>query len=273
MHHHPLQPPETNAPLLRQFLRTHRIDETQPAIELLTDAASAFARLPFENLTKIIRDAEAGRVEEARRTPAEVLADHWAHGTGGTCFALTSAMLHLVRAMGFEAQPILADRRYGEDTHSAFLVWLDDKPHLLDPGYLIVNPLPLPRDGEVRIKTPFNELILVAKEGGAKVELHTLQADQKTYRLTFKTAPVDAGEFLRAWDVSFDAEMMRYPVLSRVVGNQQLYFQKQHLLVRGSEESRRAEVGPDRLINEIARQFGIAPDVVAKAMKILQVPV
>jgi arylamine N-acetyltransferase len=237
---------------------------------LLTAAASAFARLPFENLTKIIRDAEAGRVEDARRTPMEVLADHWSLGAGGTCFALTSAMLHLVRGLGFEAQPILADRRYGADTHSAFLVWLDGKPHLLDPGYLIVKPLTLPTDGEIRIGTPFNELILVAKDGGAKVELFTRQDQQTTYRLTFKTAPVDAGEFLRAWDVSFDADMMRYPVLSRVVGSQQLYFQKRHLLVRGAEESRRQEVPPDQLIAAIAQQFHIAPELVAKALNVLK---
>lgn len=271
--HHPLQPPEPNSPLLRQFVRVNALDESQPPVEMLTAAARAFAQLPFENLTKIIRDAEAGRVEEARRTPQEVLTDHWSLGAGGTCFALTSAMLHLVRALGFEAQPILADRRYGADTHSAFLVWLDGKPHLLDPGYLIVKPLPLPRSGEVRIATPFNELLLIAKDEGARVELHTRQQGQTTYRLTFKTAPVDAGEFLQAWDVSFDADMMRYPVLSRVVGNQQIYFQKQHLLVRGADASQRQEITPERMIAELARQFQIAPALVAKALHILNLPV
>lgn len=266
----PLIAPCADAPLVRQFLDATGIEPAQDAHSLLTSAASAFARLPFENLTKIIKDAEAGRVEEARRTPAEVLADHWNHGAGGTCFALTSTMLHLVRGLGFEAEPILADRRYGADTHSAFLVWLDGKPHLLDPGYLLVKPLPLPTEDEVRVATPFNELILVPKNGGAKVELYTKQDKQTTYRLTFKTSPVDAGEFLRAWDVSFDADMMRYPVLSRVVGSNQLYFQKRHLLVRGGEQSQRVEVAPDQFIAEIARQFQIAPALVAKALDVLK---
>src|ERR1700722_19167084 len=113
MYGHPLLPPDADSPLLRQFLRAHRIDGTKPPVELLGEVAQAFARLPFENLTKIIKDAEAGRVEEARRAPAEVLADHWTLGAGGTCFALTATMLHLVRALGWQAQPILADRRYG----------------------------------------------------------------------------------------------------------------------------------------------------------------
>src|ERR1022692_1792165 len=135
MYKHPLLPPEPDSPLLRQFLQAQSIDIALPSVERLTAVARAFSRLPFENLTKIIKDAEAGRVEEARRTPGEVLADHAALGAGGTCFALTATLLYLVRALGFAAEPILADRRYGADTHSALLVWLAGKPHLLDPGY------------------------------------------------------------------------------------------------------------------------------------------
>jgi arylamine N-acetyltransferase len=270
MNQHPLLPPEPHAPLLPQFLDAHGIDAAQGPIDLLAAVARAFARLPFENLTKIIKEAEAGRVEEARRTPAEVLADHAAHGAGGTCFALTATLLHLVRALGFTAEPILADRRYGADTHSGLVVWIDGRPHLLDPGYLIVKPLPIPTAGEIRVPTPFNELILRAQDGGARLELHTVQEKQTIYRLTFKPAPVDAGEFLRAWDASFEADMMRYPVLSRVVGNQQIYLQKKHLLIRGADETRTAEVAPDRLVDEIARQFQIAPALVARALGLLK---
>jgi arylamine N-acetyltransferase len=265
MHHHPLQPPQADSTVLKQFLDVHGIEAAQEPVDVLIKVARAFVRLPFENLTKIIKIAEAGRVEAARRSPAEVLADHKAHGAGGTCFALTATLLHLVRALGFPAEPILADRRYGADTHSGLLVWLDGKPHLLDPGYLIVKPLPIPTQGEVRIPTPFNELILCPRDGGAKVELHTLQENRTTYRLTFKPTPVDAGEFLRAWDTSFDAEMLRYPVLSRVVGGQQIYLQKQHLLIRAATETTTTEVEPDRLIEEIARQFELTPARVARA--------
>src|ERR1043166_3767024 len=215
---HPLLAPERNSSLLAHFLHAHGIALALPPVELLTQVARAFARLPFENLTKIIKDAEAGRVEEARRTPGEGRADHAAFGAGGTCFALTATMLYLIRALGFVAEPMLADRRFGADTHSGLLVWLDGQPHLLEPGYLIVTPLPVPSEGEVLVPTPFNCLILRA-EAGSKVELYTadkhpslaLRATKPRYRLTIKAMPVDAGEFLRAWDTSFEADMMRYP--------------------------------------------------------------
>jgi arylamine N-acetyltransferase len=269
MYRHPLLPPANDDTPLHEFLRAHGIDNKQSPLELLTSVARAFARLPFENLTKIIKETEAGRREEARRGPREVLTEHWTLGTGGTCFALTSTLLYLVRALGWQAEPILADRRYGADTHSALVVWIDSKLHLLDPGYLIVRPLSLPTDGEVVVETSFNQLILTAQDGGARIDLVTRQNKQTTFRLTYKTKPVDAGEFLRAWDASFEADMMRYPVLSRVEGEQQIYLQKQHLMIRGVNETQRTEVPPERLIAAIAEQFQLAPQIVAKALAML----
>lgn len=115
-----------------------------PAREV-RDVARAFARIPYENLTKILAVARAGGAAGAppRRGPATVLAEHVAFGAGGTCFSLTALLLDLLRAAGHEAVPVLADRRYGPDTHCAVLVTLDGDPHLLDPGYLITDPVPL----------------------------------------------------------------------------------------------------------------------------------
>ena len=47
--------------------------------------------------------------------------------------------------------------------------------------------------------------------------------------------------------------------------------QKKHLLVRGADQTQTSEVPPDQLIDEIARQFGIAPALVAKALNVLRV--
>ena len=270
MYAHPLLPPEADAPLLAEFLRAHGIDAGLLPVEKLEAVVRAFSRLPFENLTKILKVAEAGRVEEARSTPAEVLADHWRYGAGGTCFALTATLLYLVRALGWPAEPILADRRYGADTHSALVVWIDGQMRLLDPGYLIVQPLALPTADEIRVPTEFNELILVPEQAGANVALYTSEQNRRTYRLTYKARPVDAGEFLRAWDISFEADMLRYPILSRVEGGRQLYWQKQHLFVRQGGESQRLEVPAERMADEIARTFRIAPELVARALRVLE---
>jgi arylamine N-acetyltransferase len=266
----PLALPGPDATVLATFLDAYHIDASASTFEVLGQVAAAFSRLPYENLTKIIKHASAGSLAEARRPPAEVIADHVRLGTGGTCFALTSTLLHLVRALGHRAEPILADRRYGADTHCALLVWLDGRPHLLDPGYLIVRPLPLPELGELRVPTAFNEVLLAARDGGKRIDLSTRQQGQQTYRLTFKAEPADVGTFLRAWDASFAWDMMRYPVLSRVVADRQLYVQQNRLQVRSPASVERTELDPDELASTIARAFGIAPAVAARALEILR---
>jgi arylamine N-acetyltransferase len=269
MFENPLAPPG-DPQLLATFLDRFGLPAGQPVREQLRAVATAFAHLPYENLTKIIKEHETGSAAQAKRGPAEVLADHWAYGAGGTCFSLTAALLHLVRALGLPAEPLLADRRYGPNTHCALVVWLDGQPHLVDPGYLLVDPLPLWTDGETRVPTAFNTLVLTPQAGGDRLELATISQGRRTYRLTFKTSPADAGEFLRAWDASFDWDMMHYPVLTRVCGDRQLYWQGDRFQVRSAAEVQRHEVPGEVRTQRIAAEFGIDPQLVDRALAILK---
>src|SRR5262249_11967835 len=190
-------------------------------------------------------------------------------GTGGTCFSLTAALLHLLRSLGWQAEPILADRPYGPDTHCALLVWIDGRPHLIDPGYLLIEPIPLLSDGEQRIPTSFHEVLLTPRAGGAKLDLHTLSQGRSTHRITFKTEPADPGQFLKVWDASFAWEMMRYPVLTRVAEGRHLYLQGNRLQTRSREAVHRTEIAPAELAAQIAATFGIDARVTARALAVL----
>jgi arylamine N-acetyltransferase len=255
--------------LLPRFLAHFRIDPDAPPEDLLRQVTAAFTRVPYENLTKIIRDAEAGSVEKARRDAGEVIADHVSFGAGGTCFSLTATLLHLLHSLGWQAKPILADRPYGPDTHCALLVWIAGRPHLLDPGYLITDPIPLEVPGERIIPTTFHDLRLVPGSSDT-LDLYTVNRGQSTLRITFKTAPVDWGEFVKVWHASFDWNMMHFPVLTRVTGNQHVYLQGNRLQRRTRDCVQRTELPPDDLADEIARTFGIEPSLVARALAILQ---
>src|SRR5688572_5115612 len=125
----PLAPPN-DAALLSVFAERFQIAPQATSVASLTDVARAFAMLPYENLSKIVRFAEAGNVTAAKESPQDIITGHMQWGTGGTCFSLTAALLHLVRSLGFDAQPILADRSYGSDTHCALLVMIEGQPHL-----------------------------------------------------------------------------------------------------------------------------------------------
>jgi arylamine N-acetyltransferase len=269
MDSHPLAPPASKEALLG-FLEHFRLSKHLQPEELLRRVVGAFATIPYENLTKIIRDEEAASPERARRHPAQVLSDHYALGAGGTCFSLTATLIHLLRALGYQSEPILADRHYGANTHCALLVRIEGKPHLLDPGYLIVEPVPLnphvPRD----VPHGFNKLLLSPRPDGKKLDLYAVQRQSSTRRLTYKVEPVDAAEFLRAWDLSFGWDMMRYPLLTRVDGGRQLYLRANRYQVRSFDGVRSERISTELLVERIARDFCISPAVAARAISILE---
>jgi arylamine N-acetyltransferase len=255
--------------VLGGFLEHFGIARDDPPRRVLGETTAAFARLPYENLTKIIKYAGCGIPERARRAPGEVLADHKAWGAGGTCFALTSTLLHLVRALGWEAEPILADRPYGPDTHCALLVRIDGVPHLLDPGYLVVEPIPLGFAGERECATGCRPLVLSADPAGGRIDLSTVRRGARTLRLTYKTAPAPRMHFHRAWDASFGWEMMRYPLLARATESGQVYVRGSMLQVTRGEATGRTRVPEGEWVARIAAEFRMAPAVIARALAIV----
>jgi len=266
----PLAHPASNH-LLRRFRLAYRLSEHGGPRQQLGELVRAFAALPYENLTKIIKESQSGWVVKACRTPHEVLADHQRWRTGGTCFSLTATLLHLVRSLGMPAEPILADRRYGADTHCALLAWLDGQPHLLDPGYLIFDPLSLnliSARGRV-LSTPWNQIELLPS-GPQRIDLYTIQQKDRRYRLTWKTSPVDHGQFLRAWRASFDWEMMHYPLLNKITPQCHIYMRGGHLQQRSTAGIERQEVPRAMQAERMASLFGIDPEVIRNALLVLQ---
>ena len=242
-----------------------------PRLLALGAVASAFSTLPYENLTRIIRYHEQ-RLSPFR-TPEIVVSDHIADHSGGTCFSLTSTLLHIVRWLGFEAEPLLADRRYGANTHSALLVRIDGEPHLLDPGFLINRPVPLTAitaaDG-IELPTDFNRVVL-RREGEHALQLLTRNNQQgETYRLTFKTRPADSAEFINAWKSSFETAILHKPVLTKVADGRQWFLNARRLQVRELGNSSKRQLSDEELLAEIVARFGIRRGIVQQALTILR---
>ena len=265
----PLAPPPPRSPITEAFLRRTGLKRPkEPTADFLERLARAFARLPYENLTKILKLTSEGNPERARRDPPEVLADHFRYGAGGTCFSLTALLLHLVRSCGYEAHPVLADRHYGPDTHCALIVNLEDKPHLLDPGYLLFKPVPVRTDTVTEVDTDFNRVLLLP-EGSDRLTLATKQNSVETKRLTFKLPGADPETFMRAWHASFFWDMMRYPILTCLRDGKQIYLRKIYYQERDKGGVRRVNLTGEKLLEEIATRFGIDPSLAAKALTVI----
>ena len=277
MSDHPLASPPSESPVLQRFCTHFGVDAAEaqrsagapPTLDVLDAVVRHFSTIPYENLSKILKLDQCPVAAQARRSPDEVIEGHVTRGTGGTCFSLTATFLHIVRALGWRAEPILADRHYGSDTHCAMLLWIEDRPHLIDPGYLIVKPVSLEENTERRVTTSFNDILLVPEDNRNRLTLFTESNGSRTERLTFKLDPVDAGEFLRAWDASFGWDMMTYPVLTRAAAAGQLYLQNCRLQKRDRESLSRTELEAVELPVEIERLFGIDARWTASVLDIL----
>ena len=115
--------------------------------EFLKSIVLHFSALPYENLSKIVKHHDFEDTTEKIRLPDEVMHDHAEFGLGGTCFALTFFLQSILEYNGFACYPVMADMRYGPNTHSALVVILNNKKLLVDPGYLLNNPLELQEQG------------------------------------------------------------------------------------------------------------------------------
>ncbi len=255
--------------LLARFLHRYQVDADAPRESVIDQCARAFARIPYENLTKIIKADSVVGPASALRLPDEVLADHLKWGTGGTCFSLTAALLAVFDALGVEAQPLLADRSYGEGTHCALVVRHRGQALLLDPGFLLYTPTPLPDAAIAVADLGYAAVELRPVEGGNRIELATEIRGVRKVRLTYRRSPVDAAAFRRAWTDSFTWEMMTYPVLTRAASGRHLYLQGASAMVRTSERTVRSQLEAPAQIDFIGRHMGIARAVVLRAWEVM----
>lgn len=248
----------------RDFLRLVGIAPARPDLAYLAKLARSFGRFPYENLTKIIRAEEVSDPDERPRSPDIVLTEHVDLGAGGTCFSLTHFFRMVLEFAGYGAEPVMCDRSYGPNTHCAIIVPLGRDRYLVDPGYLMEEPILVPPSGEsvqrgghstIRLRRlgRTSQLLLITERGGrAKIR----------YRL--RDWRVSDGEFRSLWIDSFDWAMMRHLTVSRHTDEGQIFMRDGMIRLAGGKRKRQDRIGAG-FSNEIERVFGIDQSVVSTA--------
>lgn len=160
---------------------------------------------------------------------------------------------------------------------SSLVSSLSSNSYLLDPGYLIFDPLqmPLPQPfgtGEaffplspncVRLVRPTLESMELWTGGaGAPMKL----------RFEYPVEGVSVEEFKHHWNESFYREMMTYPVLNRLDREKgiQYYYQKGNLVVRSSTGSQMKRIEPADRVQTLSNIFKLSPAIIEQALQILE---
>lgn len=248
----------------RDFLRLVGIAPLRPDLAYLTKLARAFSKLPYENFTKIIRAEEIEEPDERPRMPDLVLTEHVELGTGGTCFSLAQFFSIVLGFAGFEAKPVMCDRSYGPNTHCAIIVPLGRERYLVDPGYLMEEPLAVPKEGE-SVQRGDASIIRLRRLGrSSQLILITERRGVAKLRYRLRDVPIGNESFRELWIDSFDWAMMRHLTASKRVGEGQLFMRDGMLRLVNGKRKRQDRIDK-AFSNEIERAFGIDKRVVLLA--------
>ena len=276
----------------------------------VVDLCNQISNITYENLTKIIRLEQTGSATGARKLDDSDQNDIDSWMGGGTCFSMTWHLYQTLTDMGFKPRLVMGHKRKERNIHCALILpdpddsvvtpghlfstnvtptsmssrpcagtgsplsslvsSLSSNSYLLDPGYLIFDPLqmPLPQPfgtGEAFFPLSPNCVRLV-RPTLESMELWTGGAGAPM-KLRFEY-PVEGV----SWNESFYREMMTYPVLNRLDREKgiQYYYQKGNLVVRSSTGSKMTKIEPADRVQTLSDIFKLSPSIIEQALQILE---
>ena len=160
---------------------------------------------------------------------------------------------------------------------SSFVSSLSSNSYLLDPGYLIFDPLPMPLPQPFGTGEAFFPLspncVRLVRPTLESMELWTGGAGAPMkLRFEYPVEGVSVEEFKHHWNESFYREMMTYPVLNRLDREKgvQYYYQKGNLVVRNATGSKMTKIDPADRVQTLSDIFKLSPTIIEKALNILE---
>ena len=228
-----------------------------------------FSKFPYENISKIIKYNQFFGQENRIRLPGEVMEDHRAHFLGGTCFSLTYFLETILTYHGYPCYPIMADMRYGRNVHCALVVTVDHSKYLVDPGYLLNQPIPVTTQDSIVYKNEFLGIELTYEHEKQQYHLYTYTRSEKKWRYQFMDRPVSKKSLLNHWLASFAWNSMHGLCLYRLDKNKMTYIHKYFMRETGPNQKRNHNIRAQyhKTIYDI---FHISQELVDKALSVVQ---
>lgn len=276
---------------------------TPENMKKVVDLCNQISNITYENLTKIIRLEQTGSATGARKLDDSDQNDIDSWMGGGTCFSMTWHLYQTLTDMGFKPRLVMGHKRKERNIHCALILpdpddsvvtpgqlfstnvtptsvpgsVLSSNSYLLDPGYLIFDPLPMPLPQPFGTGEAFFPLspncVRLVRPTLESMELWTGGAGAPMkLRFEYPVEGVSVEEFKHHWNESFYREMMTYPVLNRLDREKgiQYYYQKGNLVVRSSTGSKMTKIEPADRVQTLSDIFKLSPSIIEQALQILE---
>lgn len=225
---------------------------------------SILKKIPYENVSKILRLSK--KPEDRPRNSQTVFRDYLEKQHGGTCFSLVNLVIKSLRIEGIRAFPVKADVHRRTFPHFFAIIEYDQKHYLIDPGYLINEPIEL------------KELNIISKPGSAidfKIKktdivtysLNTISSAVEKERYTFSINEVSENEFQKYWIRSFD--YINEIVASRYINNKFIYINGDYVQIRTCENLEKY-TSAEKSYEYLDKYFNLNNKLISKAKEILK---
>ena len=134
---------------LARYLDLLGLTIPKPTLSGLHAIASVHTkRVPFENISSILRRQAHGPSDPVPPLDTDVILDAWtARRAGGVCFEVTTMVDRLLTELGYRTHPVLAQISF-PGSHMANVVDLDGQRYLVDLGNGAPFVEPIVLDGE-----------------------------------------------------------------------------------------------------------------------------
>jgi len=256
--------PENHSDSVRYFNNFFKLTVSRPDLLSLQAILEKFATLPYENISKIIKLSQTWDSDDKIRLPLEVMDDHANFALGGTCFSLTFFLETILLFHGYACYPVMADMKAGDNIHCAMIVTLDQRKHLVDPGYLLNAPMEIDPAKPRIFRTPYAGVELQFNPMLQKYQLFTFNKENLTWRYNFADRVCPPDEFLHHWQASFTRPSMHGICLTRVQKDGYIYIHKNFM--REATFTSKKNHNISRNYHEaIATVFGIDKQVIERA--------
>ena len=218
--------PENYRDSVRYFSDFFHLKIDQPDLLSLKKILEKFATIPYENISKIIKLSQTWNNKKKIRLPDVVIDEHSKFQLGGTCFSLTFFLETILLHHGYQCYPVMADMNAGKNIHCAIITILDQKKYLIDPGYLLNEPMAMNnqkprvyRTASIGVELQFNGVT-------QKYELFTFNKDKMKWRYNFRDVPCPKEIFLKHWQASFTRSSMHGICLTKIQKDGMVYIHK-----------------------------------------------
>lgn len=264
-------PPDLTGEILAYLGLTRK----PPSVRCLNQLLRAYIRhVPWESASRIVRRHTTPETAQCPRGPEEFWTEAMSRGTGGTCFENNLAFYTLLTALGFEGYLTINDMLPTRACHTAIVLFLQGQKYLVDAAIPLHCVLPVHEDRLTKRSTAFHNYTV--RPAGANVfEIERSHHPKRNiYTLIDNPVPLAAYQSAVERDYEQTGFFLDRVILVKVIENKLWRFNSAETpckLEAFTKNSRQEELlEKEKLPHRVAKQFGIAEEIVAAALTYLK---